>query len=310
MRSSSELAEEFQGQRGRLFALAYRLLGSASEAEDTVQDAFLRWHAADREAIASPAAWLTTVVTNLCLNRLNSARARREEYVGLWLPEPVLTGDGALGPLETVEQRESVSFALLVVLERLTPSERAVFVLHEAYGYRYKEIADVLGLTDANCRQLLHRARQRVGRQEARFRPSDADLSRLVERFLQSARDGDVTAIEQLLADDVVAYADGGGKVMAARRPIHGRDRVTRYLVGLVIKFAVPLGLETTIGEVNGAPALLGWAGQILATVTLFETGPGGIREIRLLANPDKLAFASRQGGGLSRSSSASGQEE
>jgi RNA polymerase sigma-70 factor (TIGR02957 family) len=310
VRSSTEQADEFEGQRGRLFALAYRLLGSASEAEDAVQDAFLRWHGADREALASPAAWLTTVVTNLCLNRLNSARARREEYVGIWLPEPVLTGEGALGPLETIEQRESVSFALLVVLERLTPSERAVFVLHEAYGYRYREIADVLGLTDAHCRQLLHRARQRVGRQEARFRPSDADLSRLVERFLQAARDGDVTAIEQLLADDVVAYADSGGMVNAARRPIHGRDRVARYLAGLVTRFAAPLGLEIRIGEVNGAPTLLGWAGHTLATVTLVETGAGGIREIRLLVNPDKLAFASAQGGGLSRSSFASGQEE
>ncbi|MFB6938557.1 sigma-70 family RNA polymerase sigma factor [Streptomyces chartreusis] len=155
-------ADEFETHRPRLFGLAYRMLGSAHEAEDTVQDAYLRFSGADRGAIEHPAAWLARVVTNLCLTRLTSARARREQYVGPWLPEPVITSDGTLGPLESAEQRDAVSLAMLVLLERLTPTERAVYVLREAFAYGHREIAEVLELTEANCRQLYRRAVQRV----------------------------------------------------------------------------------------------------------------------------------------------------
>src|SRR5260221_7433905 len=159
----NDSAGVFEEQRPRLFGLAYRLLGSASDAEDAVQDAFLRWNAADQDSVVAPSAWLTTVVTNLCRNRLASAPARRERYVGTWLPEPVLTSDGTLGPLEAAEQRDSVSLALLTLLEQLTPPERAVFVLRESFGYSHREIAGILGMSEAGCRQLHRRARQRLG---------------------------------------------------------------------------------------------------------------------------------------------------
>ncbi|GGS67730.1 sigma-70 family RNA polymerase sigma factor [Streptomyces violaceus] len=169
---TTTIADEFEVHRPRLFSLAYRLLGSAEEAEDAVQDAYLRYSGADRAGIEHPAAWLAKVVTNLCLNRLTSARARRERYVGTWLPEPVVTGNGALGPLESAEQRDAVSMAMLVLLERLTPTERAVYVLREAFGYGHREIAGVLDLSEANCRQVYRRAVRRVGEPQARFEPA------------------------------------------------------------------------------------------------------------------------------------------
>ncbi|KAA2255224.1 RNA polymerase sigma-70 factor [Solihabitans fulvus] len=285
---------EFERHRPRLFALAYRLLGSASEAEDAVQDGFLRWHDADRAAIRTPVAWLTTVVTNLCRNRLASARARREEYVGPWLPEPVLTEDAALGPLETAEQRESVSLALLLLLERLTPAERAVFVLREAFGYGHAEIAALLDLTEANSQQLHHRARQRVASDRRRFAATREHGRRVAERFLAAARAGDLAALEQLLAEDVVATADGGGKATAARRPITGRQIVARYLSGLAAK---PLpGVEIGFAEVNGQPAVVGTlAGVLLGAMALDVAENGRIVAVHIVANPDKLAYLAAQ---------------
>ncbi|MGA9309797.1 MAG: sigma-70 family RNA polymerase sigma factor, partial [Pseudonocardiaceae bacterium] len=208
-------AEEFLDQRPRLFSLAYRMLGEAGEAEDVVQDAYLRWAGAARAEIAYPPAWLTKVVTNLCLNRLTSERARRETYVGSWLPEPVLTADGALDPLGTVEQRDSVSLALLRLMERLTPTERAVFVLREAFAYSHRQIAGFLDVSEANSRQLHGRARQRLGAARPRFEPDRAQWHRLVERFLAAAQGGDAAELRELLAADATATADGGGKVGA-----------------------------------------------------------------------------------------------
>jgi RNA polymerase sigma factor (sigma-70 family) len=229
---TGDAAAVFAGQRGRLFGLAYRLLGSASDAEDVLQDAFLRWNAADRDVIAEPAAWLTRTVTNLCLTELRSARQRRERYTGVWLPEPVLTGTatsagtglavatgaaGDLGPLETVAQRESVSMAMLLLCEQLTAPERAVFILHEAFGYRYGEIADLIGRSEAACRQLGHRAagRLRAESRHARFTPPDpAEAARwrqLTSQFLAAAAAGDLAGLEQLLAEDVVAWSAAGG---------------------------------------------------------------------------------------------------
>jgi RNA polymerase sigma-70 factor (TIGR02957 family) len=288
------LAEEFEAQRPRLFGLAYRLLGSAAEAEDAVQDAYLRLHAADRAAIGSLRAWLTKVVTNLCLNRLTSARARRETYVGPWLPEPVITRDGTLGPLETAEQRESVSIALLTLLERLSPGERAAFVLREAFGYSHHEIADVLDTTDANARQLHHRARQRLGERAARFRPDPARWRELVERFMTASRGGDVAGLVTVLTADVTSTADGGGKVAAARRPVVGRDRVARYLAGA---FSRPLpGVHLQFGvEVNGEPAVLGFMDSTLAGVLFFQPDGDRIAALRIVANPDKLRFVAEQ---------------
>ncbi|MGH3866758.1 MAG: RNA polymerase sigma-70 factor [Pseudonocardiaceae bacterium] len=284
---------EFEAQRPRLFALAYRLLGSASEAEDAVQDTFLRWNGVDRAAVVTPAAWLAKVVTNLCLNRLTSASARRENYVGPWLPEPMLTADSSLGPMETVEQRESVSLALLVLLERLTPAERAVFVLREAFTYSHREIADILELTEANSQQLYRRARAHVGQERLRFDVSRDQGRRIAERFLAAARGGDLAGLERMLAADVVAWADGGGKAPAARRPVRGAEQVARYLSGWMSR---PLpGLEIAVAEVNGQPGILGVAGGRLLAVMVLELTGGRVSAVRTIANPDKLSFISAQ---------------
>ncbi|CAL9564606.1 ECF RNA polymerase sigma factor SigJ [Actinosynnema sp. ALI-1.44] len=291
------MTSDFEEHRPRLFGLAYRLLGSAHEAEDVLQDAYLRWSRAD--GVRDASAWLTRVVTNLCLNHLTSARVRRERYVGPWLPEPVPTAE--LGPLDTVEQRESVSFAVLVLLERLTPAERAVVVLHHAFGYGHREVADVTGLSEANCRQLLRRARRHLGA-APRFDYDPAAGTRLVERFLAAARDGDLAGLERLLAADVTAWADGGGRVSAALRPVVGRDRVVRYLAGALSRFGTAVALG--IAEVNGVPAVLATAGDRLVGVVVPEFAGDRVGAVRIVANPDKLAFLA---GRVSRSGGLSG---
>ncbi|MGW8778256.1 RNA polymerase sigma factor SigJ [Streptomyces sp. NPDC055796] len=304
---------DFEQHRPRMFGIAYRMLGSAAEAEDAVQDAWLRWSSAGREDVGHPGAWLAKAVTRLCLNRLASARARREEYPGPWLPEPVLTGDGALGPLESAEQREGVSIALLVLLERLTPVERAVYVLREAFAYGHREIAALLDLAEPNCRQLYRRAAGRVeaaraqsGRAESgraaaarpRFEPDPAQWHRLVEAFLTAAREGDLARLESMLSADVRYVADGGGIVSAARRPILGRDKVARFLAGALRRYGA--GLPISLAEVNGEPALLFGATVVLQV----EVEDGLVRGVRSMANPEKLEFLQRQ---LSHSRGLSG---
>lgn len=322
-------AAVFAAQRKRLFGLAYRLLGSAADAEDVLQDAFLRWAAAERDAIAQPAAWLTRVVTNLCLTELTSARQRRERYAGTWLPEPVLTGtgngavtavaagaDGGLGPLETVAQRESVSMAVLLLCERLTAPERAVFILHEAFGYRYGEIAGLIGRSEAACRQLDHRAgaRLRAEARPGRFTPADpAEAARwrqLTSQFLAAAAVGDVAGLERLLADDVVSWSDGGGTVPAGRRPVFGRAKVARLYAALgpVLAGGEPVpalahalgdvlrgGLRLAEAEVNGSPGMLLWAGDELLAVYVPVIEGGSIAAIYMIAAPDKLVPVKRQ---------------
>ncbi|MBT2479277.1 RNA polymerase sigma factor SigJ [Streptomyces sp. ISL-94] len=274
-----------------MFGIAYRMLGSAAEAEDTVQEAYLRWSAADRSDIEHPGAWLAKVVTRLCLNSLTSARARREEYVGPWLPEPVLTGDGALGPLESAEQREGVSMALLVLLEQLTPAERAVYVLREAFAYGHREISELLDLSEANCRQLHRRAAARVaaGAPKPRFAPDPAQWHGLVESFLTAARSGDLARLESLLSADVRYVSDGGGVVNAARRPILGRNNVARFAIGALEKYVA--GVPLTVAEVNGSPALL--FGDLGVLVVEFENGL--VSGLRAVVNPEKLEFLRRQ---------------
>lgn len=290
---SSAIADEFETHRPRLFGLAYRMLGSADEAEDAVQDAYLRFSGADRTGIEYPAAWLAKVVTNLCLTRLTSARARREQYVGCWLPEPVVTSDGTLGPLESAEQRDAVSMAMLILLERLSPTERAVYVLREAFGYGHREIAGVLELSEANCRQLYRRAALRVGEDRSRFEPAPERQEELVASFLTAARDGDLAGLEKLLTADVVWSSDGGGKVSAARRPVEGLDKVARLAVGGAERFAA--GLRFTAAEVNGETGLAAWAGDALVGMVAFEVRDGLISHVRAVVNPDKLGFVRRQ---------------
>lgn len=304
---------EFEGQRPRLFGLAYRLLGSAVDAEDAVQDTYLRWSAADHSSIQSPGAWLAKVLTNLCLNRLTSARATREQYVGSWLPEPLLTampeaGGGrreaavpAVGmtsraddmPLETVERRDSISMAFLVLLERLSPAERAVFVLREAFSYGHREIAEVLELSEANCRQLYRRAQQRVG-DRRRFEVTAQARRRIVERFLAAAATGDLAGLEQVLVADVTAWSDGGGRVSAARHPIQGAAKVARFVAGIARKFeGAPIDL--THAEVNGDVAVLASADGVLLAAFVLETDGERILALRSILNPDKLSFLAGQ---------------
>ena len=298
MKPTGDPVAVFEGQRPRLFGLAYRMLGSASEAEDVVQDAYLRWSGTDHAAVAAPAAWLTTAVVNLCRNLLTSARTRRERYVGTWLPEPVLTADGTLGPLETAEQRELVSLALLTLLERLTPNERAVFVLRESFGHSHREIAEILGTSEAGCRQLHHRARQRIGDPKPRFRPEPGEWKRLVESFFVAAGQGDVAGLERLLADGVTYWADGGGQAPLARRAVTGRSRLARFIAKLFPRYAGDPafgGAGLSPAEVNGEPALLARSGGELIAVFVPEIADGKITALRVAANPGKLGFAARQ---------------
>jgi RNA polymerase sigma-70 factor (ECF subfamily) len=246
--------------------------------------------------IESLPAWLTKVVTNLCLNRLTSARARREVYSGPWLPEPVLTDDRTLGPQETAEQRESVSIALLSLMERLSPTERAAFVLREAFAYSHFEIAEILQMSEANVRQLYRRARQRLGEPRRSVRHPDlAQWRRLVDRFFTAARAGDVAGLIETLTANVTSTADGGGKVAAARRPISGRDRTAHYLARVFSRNLAQIRLRLDVAEVNGEPAMLAFDDDRLAGVVCFEIMGDQIAALRILANPDKLRFLAEQ---------------
>ncbi|MFF9068300.1 RNA polymerase sigma-70 factor [Streptomyces sp. NPDC014891] len=293
-------ADLFERSRGRLEAIAYRMLGSAGDAEDAVQETYLRWHAADREHIETPEAWLTKVLTNLCLNQLTSARARRETYVGQWLPEPVLAGDRMLGPAESAEQRESVSLAVLTLMERLTPNERAVYVLREAFGHPHREIADILDLTEANCQQIHRRAKQHLATDRARTEVDAAAARKVVEEFLAAALSGDTEPLIRLLTVDAVGVADGGPKVPARRTPVLGALGIARYLRGLfrpnAAKRAVAGGQPVVHSAVvNGGPAALVAVDDRIIGVICLDPTPEGVEAVHLQVNPDKLERITRR---------------
>ncbi|MFG2618866.1 RNA polymerase sigma factor SigJ [Streptomyces sp. NPDC048507] len=293
-------ADPFERFRGRLEAIAYRMLGSAGDAEDAVQDAYLRWHATDRERIETPEAWLTKVLTNLCLNQLASARVRRETYVGQWLPEPLLAGDRMLGPADTAEQRESVSLAMLTLMERLSPNERAVYVLREAFGYAHREIAEILDLTEGNCQQIHRRARAHLATGRARTEVDAAAARRAVEEFLAAALSGDTEPLVRLLTDDAVGVADGGDTVRARRTPVVGALPIARYLRGLfrpgeAKRAQVGGSAALHAAVVNGAPAaLISAGGRILGVISLAPTAEG-VGAVQIQVNPDKLERITRQ---------------
>ncbi|OIV35633.1 RNA polymerase subunit sigma-70 [Mangrovactinospora gilvigrisea] len=301
MLGSAGEVEVFEASRGRLEAIAYRLLGSAGDAEDVVQEAFLRWHAADRARIEVPEAWLTKVLTNLCLTLLGSARVRREAYVGEWLPEPVLDGDRMLGPADTAEQRESVSLAMLMLLERLTPKERVVYVLREAFGYPHREIAEMIGIGEANCQQVYRRARLHVadGHAARGAAVDEAAARRIAEEFLAAALSGETEPLVALLAADAVGVADGGGRMPARRSPIVGAGDIARYLYRLFLPSAAKRAL---VGEapalfgaiVNGGPAVVAEAGGRVVGVMALEVGPGGVEALQIQVNPEKLGRFAR----------------
>ncbi|MFV2208988.1 sigma-70 family RNA polymerase sigma factor [Actinomadura sp. LOL_016] len=287
-------ADRFEAGRPRLASLAYRLLGSAADAEDAVQDAFLRWQAADRGLIEVPEAWLTTIVTNLCLDRLRSARARRERPVGAWLPEPLLEGDPMLDPAATVEQRESVSLAVLTIMEHLSPVERAVYVLREAFSYGHAEIAGILGVTESASQQHLHRARRRVAGARRGGEADPATARRIVEEFLAAASSGSTERLVALLTDDATAISDGAG---LTRTLLHYRtpERVAAVARGAFkptpAKLRLVGGAPTIhIGMLNGSPAVLAVLDDRVVGAAAFETREGRIATVRGFADPARLA--------------------
>lgn len=294
MSATTSDVNRFLAAKPRLEAIAYRLLGSASEAEDAVQETYLRWQDADTGRIEVPEAWLTKVLTNICLNQLTSARARRETYVGQWLPEPLVAGDPMLGPADTAEQRESVSFAMLVLLERLSPDERAVYVLREAFGYPHKEIAEILDVSEAASQQILHRARKHVAQGRARREIGEAEARRVVEEFLAAATSGRTEPLVALLTRDAVAVGDGGGKVPARAKAFEGVKAVATFLRGL---FTPGAGKRAVAGgspklyatTANGDPAVVAVVDGRVIGVMCLEVTEDGIAAVRSQVNPDKL---------------------
>jgi RNA polymerase sigma-70 factor (TIGR02957 family) len=297
---------ELEQMRPVSFAIAYRMLGSVSEAEDVVQESLLRVHRAieDGEKIASPRAYVATVTTRLAINELRSARARREQYVGEWLPEPIFT-DGVDDPAKHAEMADSLSLAMLVVLESLSPEQRAALLLRDVFDYGYAEIAEIIGKSEDNVRQLASRARRHVEERRPRFQTSLEQRQALTQRFLAAAQEGDLAGLEALLAHDVMLTGDGGGKVPALARSLHGRNRVARMLVTWMrVASQVPdFTLQPT--EVNGGPGVMSLDGQQrLISVWSLDIAGGEIRSISSVVNPDKLAhlgivgdFASLLGG-------------
>ncbi|RBY89923.1 RNA polymerase sigma-70 factor [Blastococcus sp. TF02A-26] len=281
--------EAFDGHRRLLFTVAYQMLGSVADAEDVVQDAWLRWSAADREDVADPRAYLVRITTRLALDRLRAARTRRETYVGPWLPEPLLTGT-APDPAEEVEVGEQVSLALLVVLETLSPLERAVFVLREVFGVPAAEVASVLGRSEAAVRQVAHRAREHVAARRPRFDADRAAQREVTERFLAAAVGGDVDALLDVLAPGAVLLTDGGGRAKAALRPITSAGKVARFLAAVGPGGAAMPGVRLEFAEVNGEPGIVAWTaeGPLMAT-TLVVSG-GRVEQVLVFRNPDKLA--------------------
>jgi RNA polymerase sigma-70 factor, ECF subfamily len=288
--------ESFETYRTYLFAIAYRMLGSAMDAEDMVQETYIRSQATPPEPIRSLRAYLSTILIRLCMDQLKLARRKREEYVGPWLPEPILTeitspsaDSGGGDPAERVDREESISLAFLVLLERLQPFERAVFLLREVFAYEFAEIATMLGKSEAACRRSVSRAKKHLSEHRPRFPASPQTRRQLLTRFFQAVETGEMTPLRNLLSEDVTLWADGGGKIKrAALRPISGREAVARFSLGT--KRFWPENARVEVAEVNGQAALIIRTGEKVFSVLTIEVEQGQIQAIRIIANPDKLA--------------------
>jgi RNA polymerase sigma-70 factor (ECF subfamily) len=288
MTSTETRSDVFSSTRPLLFSIAYRMLGSVTDAEDLVQDAFVRWLEAPEAEVRAPRAYLATIVTRLAINQLQSARSKRETYVGPWLPEPLVT-EHAPDPSEPIELAESLSMAFLMMLERLSPTERAVLLLHDVFDFEYAEIATILEKSEANCRQVLTRAKKHLGGSRARFDVDPAQADRLLNRFVEATRAGDIDGLLGMLAEDITLWADGGGKVPgAALQPIHGAESVARFVAhrarggkerGGVVRLTLINGQPGFIVDVNGKPQ----------AALILGIRDGRIQDIYAIANPDKL---------------------
>lgn len=281
MQDASDRA--FEEHRPLLFHIAYRMLGTVTDAEDVVQDAWLRWQRGSADEVRAPRAYLAQVVTRLAIDRLRELRRSREEYVGPWLPEPLVSAPGADAE---AARAETLRMGFLLLLERLGPVERAVFVLREAFDYEYAEIARVVGKSEPACRQILARARRHLGDEQARF-ADHADNERVAMQFLLAMGAGNVSEIERMLAQDAVFCSDGGGKVAAARNPVHGPSRIARLLDGLLRK--QPAGTTLRPAMINGVPGVLLYAGGKLYATLAVEVAGGQVRGVYSVRNPDKL---------------------
>ena len=290
--------DQFEAHRPLMFSIAYRMLGSAMEAEDIVQEAYLRYQGVSPETIRSPKAFLSTVVTRLCLNQLESARAKREEYIGPWLPEPVLTEAGEVtalnallqSPSQQAELHESISLAFLVLLEQLTPVERAVFLLREVFDYEYAEIAEILDKDEVACRQLLSRAKKHIAEHRPRFKATPEQHRQLLNQFMRAVGTGELDGLMTLLSDDVTMWADGGGKARgAATQPLHGRTAVAQFALSST-RF-LPPNYHAEIAEVNGEPAAILRVGRKAVAIITIEVDSDRIRAVRVIGNPDKLKW-------------------
>ncbi|BDT90866.1 RNA polymerase sigma-70 factor [Nocardia sputorum] len=277
--------DPFVEHRRLLFGTAYHMLGSVADAEDILQDAWLKWHAADQTSVEHPKSYLVRTVTNLALNRLTSARATRETYLGPWLPEPLITAPNAA---EETEMADTVSTAMLVVLETLNPTERAVFVLREVFGYSCAEIGGFLDRPEATVRQISHRARSHMQARRPRFETDEAARQEITEKFMAACHGGDLNALMELLAPEVTLWNDGGGIVTAARRPLHGPDHVARWLLGVMAK-PVSAGIRLESAVVNGELSIVGLIGDYPVGVLTYDIHAGHVENIRFQVNPQKL---------------------
>jgi RNA polymerase sigma-70 factor, ECF subfamily len=284
-------AAVFEQHRRRLFGLAYRMLGTIGDAEDAVQDAYLRWHRTDTTKVRNPEAWLVTACTRICIDRLRAAKIERQNYTGPWLPEPLIelevepAADPAADPAETADD---LSMALLVVLERLSPAERAAWLLREAFDYDYPQIAVVLKKSEAACRQLVSRAQKHLRDEKPRFAADAATLQQLTETFAAATRAGNVAAFAGLLAEDAMLWSDGGGKAKAALNVIHGADRIARFFAGLAPK--QPKTLRRVRARINGQPGWLLFDGAAPYLALALDVVDGVVRNVFIMRNPDKLA--------------------
>ncbi len=285
-----EAMGEFERYRPMMFSIAYRMLGSVAEAEDILQNAYLRYRQMPAGSIASPKAFLSTIVTRLCLNQLQAVRVQRESYLGPWLPEPLLTEDDPESPISQVEKLESISMAFLILLERLTPVERAVFLLREVFDYPYLEIAAIVGKEEASCRQIFSRAKKFIAGSRPRFTPSTEQHHQLLQQFLEAVEEGDLGGLTQLLSSDVTLRTDSGGKVRgAATRPLHGQAAVARFGIASP-GFIQAAAFTSEIVQVNGEPAILLRVDGHPFSVVSVTVDQQRIVDIRVIGNPDKLS--------------------